>query len=177
MKFDIEIKTPQESNFEEIVHFTIEAEKHLSPQMRCRKDRQEVEKHIKETYACGPFHYIFVKQNDRILGLAGCFGFTESMMYFEYWHPLVLQGEHHDDIFQILVKESIKHTKSQGRNCLEVFLMNITDENRVVYSVHRLMNLQSSISLGRKYKDLIDSEKLELLSMTPNCEVILDRVL
>jgi ribosomal protein S18 acetylase RimI-like enzyme len=155
MNFDIEIKTPQESDFEEIVHFTIEAEKQLSPQMRCGKDRQEVEKYIKETFACEPFHYIFVRQNDRLLGLAGCFGFTESMMYFEYWHPLVLPGEHHDDVFQILVKESIKHTKSLGRNRLEVFLMNITDENRAVYERVRPLYEAGGMKRGNEWSQMV----------------------
>jgi len=32
MDFELEILTPKDSNFEEIVGFTIEAEKHRSPQ-------------------------------------------------------------------------------------------------------------------------------------------------
>ena len=130
---DLEIKPSKESDFEEIVEFTLEAEKQLSPQMRCGKNRQEVEKYIKEAFACDPFHYIFARQNGRLLGIAGCYGFTESMMYFESWHPLVLPGDHYDDVFILLVKESIKHTKSMGRNRLEVFLMNLTDEYRPIY--------------------------------------------
>ncbi len=130
---DLEIKPSKESDFEEIVEFTLEAEKQLSPQMRCGKNRQEVEKYIKEAFACDPFHYIFARQNGRLLGIAGCYGFTESMMYFESWHPLVLPGDHYDDVFKLLVKESIKHTKSMGRNRLEVFLMNLTDEYRPIY--------------------------------------------
>ena len=133
MDFDLENKIAKESDFEEIVEFTIKAEKHRSPQLRCGKDRQEVEKYIRGAFAADPFHYIFARKNDELVGLAGCYGFSESMVYLEPWHPLVIPGSHYDDIFQLLVKESIKHTKAIGRGRLEVFLMELTDDIRFEY--------------------------------------------
>jgi len=133
MDFELEILTPKDSNFEEIVGFTIEAEKHRSPQLRCGKDRQEVERYTKGAFAADPFHYISARKNGELVGIAGCYGFTKSMVYLESWHPLVLPGLHYDDVFQLLVKESIKHTKAIGRSRIEVFLMELTDDIRFEY--------------------------------------------
>ncbi|TFG30132.1 GNAT family N-acetyltransferase [Candidatus Thorarchaeota archaeon] len=155
MNVDIEIKTPQEIGLEELVKFTMEAEQQRSSQLRCGTNRQEVEKHIKETFACEPFHYISARYDGRLLGLAGCYGFTESMMYLEYWHPLVLPGDHYNDIFQLLVRESIKHTKSLGRNRLEIFLMKITDDIRFEYEQVRPLYEAGGMKRGHEWTEMV----------------------
>lgn len=139
MDYTIEIQPVQDSDSAEIVNFTLEAQKHLSPQLHCGKDREEVERYIKGAFAADPFHYILARKNGELVGLAGCYGFTESMVYLESWHPLVLPGLHYDEVFQSLVRESIKHTRNIGRSRIEVFLMELTDEIRFEYErVHPL---------------------------------------
>jgi ribosomal protein S18 acetylase RimI-like enzyme len=133
MDFQSEIKTPKESDFEEIVDFTIEAEKHRSPQLRCGKDRPEVEKYIRGAFAADPFYYIFTRKNGELVGLAGFYGFSESMVYLEPWHPLVLPSTHYSDVFQLLVREGIELTQTIGKSRLEVFLMELTDDIRFEY--------------------------------------------
>jgi ribosomal protein S18 acetylase RimI-like enzyme len=145
--FKIEILKTEETSLDVIVDFTIEAEKLLDPQMRCGKTREEVEKYVKGAFAAKEFHYIFAKKQDKIVGIAGCHTFSKSMVWLEYWHPLVLPGEHYEEVFQLLVTESIKHTKSIGKNRLEVFLMNITDENRPIY--HRVGPLYEAGGMRR----------------------------
>ena len=151
----IEKLSPKDTTLDEIVNFIIEAEKLLDPQMRSGKTREEVEKVTKGAFAADTFHYIFARMHGKVVGLAGCFAFTESMVILEYWHPLVLPGDHYEEVFQLLVKESIKHTQSIGRSRIEVFLMNITDENRSTY--HRVGPLyeKGGMKRGNEWSQMV----------------------
>jgi len=155
MTLSIEIKSSKESDLSELVDFTMDVEKHRSPQLHCGKNQQEVEKYIKEALAADPFHYIYARKDDELVGLAGCFGFTESMVYLESWHPLVLPGAHYNDVFQILVRESIKHTKATGRSRLEVFLMEITDDIRFEYEQVRPLYEAGGMKRGHEWSHMV----------------------
>ena len=80
-----------------------------------------------------PFYYILARENSKLVGLAGLYVFTESMVYLDSWNPLVLPGDDFEEIFIQLVRESIEYTRTLGRTRLEVFLMNLTDDIRGTY--------------------------------------------
>jgi ribosomal protein S18 acetylase RimI-like enzyme len=132
MAIDIEILKSEQVNVEAIVQFTLEAEKQLDPQMRCGDTRQEVENFVRGALGI-EYYYLIARDEGAMVGLAGLHVLSESMIYFDSWHPLVLPLEGSGDVFRRLVEESINQTLDLERSRLEVFLMGITDESRHIY--------------------------------------------
>jgi ribosomal protein S18 acetylase RimI-like enzyme len=127
-----EILEPKIINVEEIVAFTVEAEKHLPVELRCGASPEAVEKFIRDALDC-KYYFLLAREDGNLVGWAGLYAITDSMVYLDSWHPLVLPGPSYEEVFRLLVKESIKHTQAIGRDRLEVFLMRLTDENRATY--------------------------------------------
>lgn len=128
----IEILKHSEINEEELVQLTLEAQQQLDEPLRCGKNEEEVRKFVTGAKTV-EFYYVLAREHEKLLGWAGLYALSESMVYLDPWHPLVLPGDHFDEVFQLLVKESIHHTKKIGRNRLEVFLMELTDDIRSNY--------------------------------------------
>ena len=132
MAIDVQIVESKLVDVEELALFTMEAEKHLGLEMRCGQTNEEVERYIRGAQEV-EYYYIIARDEGRIAGLAGLHAFSDSMMYFDSWHPLVIPDKGSERVFSLLLQESIRLTRSKGRSRLEVFLMGITDETRHVY--------------------------------------------
>jgi ribosomal protein S18 acetylase RimI-like enzyme len=155
MTIDIEILKPEQIDIPELVDFTIEAQKQLEEQLRCGKTRDEVEKYIKGVFKVPVFHYIYARNEGKLVGMAGCFTYTESMVYLDGWNPLVLPGDDYEEVFKLLVTESIKHTQSIGRNRLEIFLMELTDDIRSTYDRLRPLYESSGMRRGNEWSHMV----------------------
>jgi ribosomal protein S18 acetylase RimI-like enzyme len=132
MAIEIEIRKSEQADIDEIVQFTLEAEKQLDTKMRCGSTREEVEKFVRGALSV-EFYYIIARNQGAMVGLAGLQAFSESMIYLDSWHPLVPPHPGSDGVLSRLVEESISFTLRTGRSRLEVFLMGITDESRHIY--------------------------------------------
>ena len=75
-----------------------------------------------------PDFIALAREGETLVGWAGVYHWTKSMVYFLSWHPLVLPPN--PEISQQLVRQCIQYTQSSGRDRMEVFLMNLTDEYR-----------------------------------------------
>lgn len=73
------------------------------------------------------------KNGSKIIGFMFLFHYTESMIYIESWHPLVEPGPEEDMIATSLIKESIKYAEGSGKDRMEVFLMDLTEDRRPLY--------------------------------------------
>lgn len=147
MTFDIEIMSVDKIDLQELVKFIIEAEKQLDKQLRCGNNEEEVEKFVRGAFSIN-FQYIFARRQGKLVGVAGCYVFTESMVYLDGWNPLVLPSDDYEEVFQLLLKECIKYTQAIGRNRLEIFLMNLTDDIRSTYD--RVRPLYESAGIRRE---------------------------
>jgi mycothiol synthase len=154
----IEILKHEDIDEDEIVQFTLEAQQQLDEQLRCGKNEEEVRKFVKGG-AKVEFYYALAREGENLVGWAGLYAMSDSMVYLDPWHPLVLPGEHFGEIFQLLVKESISHTKTIGRNRLEVFLMELTDDIRSNYD--RVGSLYESAGMrkGNEWTQMIMNPK------------------
>jgi ribosomal protein S18 acetylase RimI-like enzyme len=75
-----------------------------------------------------PDFVALAREEETLVGWAGVYDWTESMAYLLSWHPLVLPPN--SETFRQLVRHCIQYTRSSGRDRMEVFLMNLTDEYR-----------------------------------------------
>lgn len=155
MTIDIEILKPDQIDLEELVNFTMEAQKQLDEQLRCGQTKEEVEKYIRGAFKAPTFHYIFARRKGKLVGMAGCNAFTESMVYLDGWNPLVLPGDNYEKVFKLLVKESIKHTQAIGRTRLEIFLMELTDEVRATYDRLRPLYESGGMRRGNEWSHMV----------------------
>ncbi|MFW9844505.1 MAG: GNAT family N-acetyltransferase [Candidatus Thorarchaeota archaeon] len=155
MTIDIDIYTPDMIDMQELVDFTLEAQELLDEQLRNGKTREGVEKYILGAVKAPVFHYIFARKDGKLIGMAGCFAFTESMVYLDGWNPLVLPGEYYEEVFTLLVKESIKHTQAIGRNRLEIFLMELTDDIRSTYDRLRPLYEAGGMRRGNEWSHMV----------------------
>ena len=155
MTIRIEVLKPDQIDIQELVDFTLEAQEQLDEQLRCGKNRDEVEKYIRGAFEVSVFHYIFARKNGKLVGMAGCFAFTESMVYLDGWNPLVLRGDDYEEVFTRLVQESIKHTKAIGRNRLEIFLMELTDDIRPTYEQVRPLYEAGGMKRGHEWSHMV----------------------
>ena len=155
MTIDIEILKPEQINIPELVEFTMEAQEQLDEQLRVGKTKDEVEKYIRGAFKAPIFHYIFARRLGKLVGMAGCFAFTESMVYLDGWNPLVLLGEDYEEIFKLLVTESIKHTQTIGRTRLEIFLMELTDDIRTTYDRVRTLYESAGMRRGNEWSHMV----------------------
>lgn len=155
MTIDIEIFKPAQIDITELVDFTMEAQKQLDEQLRFGKTKEEVEKYINRASKVSVFHYIFARRQGKLVGMAGCFAYTESMVYLDGWNPLVLPCDDYEEIFNLLVSESIKHTQAIGRNRLEIFLMELTDEVRATYDRLRPLYESGGMRRGNEWSHMV----------------------
>ncbi|MGY5872909.1 MAG: GNAT family N-acetyltransferase [Candidatus Thorarchaeota archaeon] len=155
MTIDIEILKPEQIDLEELVNFTMEAQKQLDEQLRCGQTKEDVEKYISGAFKVDIFHYIFARKQGKLIGMAGCYAFTESMVYLDGWNPLVLPGEDFEEVFKLLVSESIKHTQAIGRTSLEIFLMELTNEVRATYDRLRPLYEEGGMRRGNEWSHMV----------------------
>jgi ribosomal protein S18 acetylase RimI-like enzyme len=155
MTIIIEVLKPSQINIQELVNFTLEAQEQLDEQLRMGKNSEEIEKYIMGAFKAPVFHYIYARRQGKLLGFAGCFAFTESMVYLDGWNPLVLPGEDYDEVFKLLVSESIKHTQAIGRNRLEIFLMELTDDIRSTYERMRPLYEAGGMKRGNEWSHMV----------------------
>ena len=151
---NIEILKHKDINEEELIKFTIKAQQHLDEQLRCGKTEEEVRSFIQGA-AKVPFYYVIAREDERLVGWAGLYVMSESMVYLDPWHPLVLPSEDSDEIFKQLVRESIRKTQAIGRTRLEVFLMELTDDIRSTYDRHRPLYEAAGMRRGNEWTQMI----------------------
>lgn len=150
----IEILKHHDIDVEEIVQFTMESQKQLDAQLRCGNTIEEVERFIQNA-AEVPYYYLLAREEKKLVGWAGLYVLSESMVYLDSWHPLVLPGEDFEIVFKRLVKEAISHTISIGRNRLEVFLMELTDDVRSTYERYRPLYEAAGMRRGNEWSQMI----------------------
>ncbi|TFH03731.1 MAG: GNAT family N-acetyltransferase [Candidatus Thorarchaeota archaeon] len=155
MTIDIEILKPEQIDIPELVEFTMVAQKQLDEQLRCGQTEEEVEKYIRGAFKVDIFHYIFARHQGKLVGMSGCYTYTASMVYLDGWNPLVLPGEDYEEIFKLIVSESIKYTKSIGRNRLEIFLMELTDDIRTTYDRVRPLYESAGMRRGNEWSHMV----------------------
>ncbi len=164
LTLDIEILEPTEIDLNELVKLTLKAQSHLEERLRCGRNEEEVESFIREATEA-PYYFIFARDRGRLVGWSSLFVYTESMVYLDSWHPLVLQGEESDEIFHRLLQVSIEQVRNIGRNRLEVFLMNLTDDTRDTYERYRSLYEAGGMRRGNEWSsmtcDLSESELQE----------------
>jgi ribosomal protein S18 acetylase RimI-like enzyme len=150
----IEILKPKAVNVLELVRFTMEAESHLPEQLRCANTEKEVERYIRDAFDV-EYYFILARLNGRLVGWAGLYAITASMVHFDPWHPLVIPEDDSDSVFRSLVEASIKHVKAIGRDRLEVFLMNLTDDIRETYDYYRPLYESAGMRRGNEWIQMI----------------------
>ena len=150
---EFQILKHDDIDIDELVRFTLEAQQHLDQQLRCGQTEEEVSGFIRGA-AEVPFYYVLAREDKRLVGWAGLYVFSESMVYLDPWHPLVVPSENSDALFQQLVKECIRHTQSIGRSRLEVFLMELTDDIRSTYERYRPLYEAAGMKRGNEWTQM-----------------------
>jgi len=153
MAIEIEVLKPESVDVQEIVPFIFEAQQQLDEQLRSGNTEEEIERFVKGA-AQVPFYYVLAYDGNKLVGLAGLYVLSESMVYLDPWNPLVLPRADSDDIFRRLVKKSIEHTQSIGRNRLEVFLMELTDDIRSTYDRVRPLYEAGGMRRGNEWTQM-----------------------
>ncbi len=153
MLVEIEVFKPENVDFQEIVHFMLEAQQQLDEQLRSGNTKEEIERFVKRA-AQNHFYYVLARDGKKLVGLVGLYVLSESMIYLDPWNPLVLPRKDSDDIFVQLVKASIEHTQSLGRNRLEVFLMELTDDIRGTYDRVRPLYEAGGMRRGNEWTQM-----------------------
>jgi len=123
----LEIHSRGTFDVDELSEFTLKAYSDLSIPFRYGSTLTEIREFFNHENNCPDF-IVIAKENEEIRGWAALYHWTKSMTYLLSWHPLVNPFE--STIGIRLLSECIKYTKSTGRNRMEVFLMNLTDEHR-----------------------------------------------
>lgn len=160
---EFQILKHDDIDIDELVRFTLEAQQHLDQQLRCGQTEEEVSGFIRGA-AEVPFYYVLAREDKRLVGWAGLYVFSESMVYLDPWHPLVLPSDNSDALFQQLVKECIHHTQSIGRSRLEVFLMELTDDIRSTYERYRPLYEAAGMRKGNEWTQMIMNPTLSDLT-------------
>ena len=151
---DIEILKHEDIDEQEMVQFTMEAQQQLDEQLRSGKTEEEVRKFIRRA-AEAPYYYVLARENAQLVGWAGLYVLSESMVYLDPWHPLVLPVEESEEVFKQLVRKSISHTESIGRNRLEVFLMELTNDIRSTYDRYRPLYEAAGMRRGNEWSHMV----------------------
>ena len=149
-----EILKHEDIDEQEIVQFTMKAQQQLDEQLRCGQTEEEVRQFIRGA-AEVTYCYLLARKNKKLVGWAGLYAMSESMVYLDPWHPHVRPGDDSKEIFQILVRESIRYTKEIGRNRLEVFLMELTDDIRSTYDRYRPLYEEAGMKRGNEWTQMI----------------------
>ncbi|UCE11173.1 MAG: GNAT family N-acetyltransferase [Candidatus Thorarchaeota archaeon] len=112
---------------EEIAAFTFETYSTLPIPYKYGNTLEEIRAWLSDPTKCPDFISI-AREDEEIRGWAGVYHWTNSMIYQLAWHPLVNPPD--IEIGKRLIHDCIEYTESSGRNRMEVFLMEITDEYR-----------------------------------------------
>ncbi|MHA1907805.1 MAG: GNAT family N-acetyltransferase [Candidatus Thorarchaeota archaeon] len=107
--------------------FTFEAYSTLPIPYKYGSTLERIRNWFSDPKECPDFISI-AREDGKIRGWTGVYHWTDSMAYYLAWHPLVNPID--IEIGSHLVQDCIEFTKSSGRNRMEVFLMNLTDEYR-----------------------------------------------
>jgi ribosomal protein S18 acetylase RimI-like enzyme len=164
-------------DLEELAAFTHNAYSTLSIPYKYGSTLREIEAFFVQD--CPEF-VATARENGKLRGWAGLFHWTDSMAYFLSWHPLVVPPD--PAISEQLVRECIRYTESSGRNRMEVFLMNLTDEYRDyaaqcgrIYSAagmkqgYEWLFMEANLScLGFTIRDIPDTMAVRPLIEIPN---------
>lgn len=86
-----------------------------------------------------------------IVGWMFLFHYTDSMIYIESWHPVVAPGPDESKIAIDLIKESVKYARSSGKDRMEVFLMDLTEDRRSLYEKYRHWYETAGMPLGGEW--------------------------
>jgi ribosomal protein S18 acetylase RimI-like enzyme len=133
----------------ELAAFTHQAYSRLPIPYKYGETKEEISAMLESRQDCPDF--IAVARADGVLlGWAGVYHWTDSMAYFLSWHPLVLPPN--PAISQQLVRECIQYSEASGRNRMEVFLMNLTDEYREYASQCGLIYQAAGMARGYEWK-------------------------
>jgi ribosomal protein S18 acetylase RimI-like enzyme len=124
---EFEYHSRESIDVDTISAFTVEAYRSLPIPYRYGNSLEETKKWFSDPHHC-PEYIVVAKEKDSIVGWAGVYHWTESMGYLLAWHPLV--NPPNNEIGKRLVRHCIEHTESSGKNRMEVFLMDLTDEYR-----------------------------------------------
>ena len=111
----------------EISRFTYEAYSSLPIPYKYGDSLESIQRWFKDKRDCPDFISI-AREDGKIRGWTGVSNWTDSMAYYLAWHPLVYPVD--IEIGRHLIEDCIAYTKSTGRERMEVFLMNLTDEYR-----------------------------------------------
>ena len=120
---NFEIHSSDSIDVEELSAFTNSAYGVLPIPFKYGETLEEIKAFFRKD--CPEFIAI-AREGGELKGWAGVYHWTNSMAYFLSWHPLVIPPD--PEISQQLVRECIKYTESSGRDRMEVFLMNLTDD-------------------------------------------------
>ncbi|NHI88802.1 MAG: GNAT family N-acetyltransferase [Candidatus Thorarchaeota archaeon] len=112
---------------DELATFTFEAYEALPIPYKYGDTKERIAEWFRNPNDCPDFLSI-ARENGKIRGWSGVYHWTDSMAYFLAWHPLVYPPD--IEIGSHLVQNCIEYTNSSGRERMEVFLMELTDEHR-----------------------------------------------
>lgn len=124
---EVEHRFRESIDVDEIATFTAEAYRSLPIPYRYGNTLEDIKKWFNNPHDCPDFIAI-AKENGSIKGWAGVYSWTESMGYMLAWHPLV--NPTNSEIGRKLVRDCIEYVETSGKNRMEVFLMDLTDEYR-----------------------------------------------
>jgi hypothetical protein len=74
----------EEIEVDELVQFTLEAEQQLDKQLRSGQTKKDVESFIRGTSKL-PFYFITARENGKLIGYAGLYEMSDSMVYLDSW--------------------------------------------------------------------------------------------
>jgi ribosomal protein S18 acetylase RimI-like enzyme len=124
---DFEHHSRNTIDVEELASFTLDTYSKLPIPYKYGNTLEKIRRWFSDPTDCPDFISI-AREDGKIRGWTGAYHWTDSMIYYLAWHPLVNPPD--SEIGTRLVQDCIEYTKSSGRNRMEVFLMELTDEYR-----------------------------------------------
>ncbi|MFW9908634.1 MAG: GNAT family N-acetyltransferase [Candidatus Thorarchaeota archaeon] len=125
LMIEFEHHSRESIDVDELAEFTVLAYNTLPIPYKYGSTPENIIKWFSDPHDCPDFIAI-AREDGKIRGWTGVYHWTESMAYYLAWHPLV--NPPNAEIGKLLVQECIRYTEESGRNRMEVFLMNLTDE-------------------------------------------------
>jgi ribosomal protein S18 acetylase RimI-like enzyme len=111
----------------ELAAFTHQVYSRLPIPYKYGETQEEIAAFLRSRSSCPDFMAL-ARKGGVLAGWAGVYHWTDSMAYFLSWHPLVIPPS--SEVSRRLVERCIEYTSASGRDRMEVFLMNLTDEYR-----------------------------------------------
>ena len=131
----------------------MEAETQLPERLRCGITKTDVESFIRGTEGA-PYYYILARERGNLVGYAGIYVYTASMVYLESWQPLILPEYSSESLFLQILKECIEQVRRIGRNRLEVFLMNLTEDVMGTYELYKPLYEAAGMKRGHEWTSM-----------------------